>query len=129
MMKPKKEYREEQVMNITYTMQGDYLLTDLQMPEQPEVTLGKYARMRERYLKQHRRILYTNLLTTGKLTKHLAETEQTANERIERMIAQMAQTEGLTEQMKADDPMKWTGLMNNLRHAAEELILTELICS
>ena len=116
-------------MNITYTMQDGYNMPDLRMADEPEVTLGKYAGMRRRYLESHRRVLFTNLLTSGKLIAHLAEIEQTAKERVERIVSQMAQTEGVNEELKAKDPMKWTGLMNNLIHSAEEIVLNELIYS
>ena len=72
-------------------------------------------------------MLYTNLKTSGKLTEHLAEIEQSAQRMVELAVTQMAQTEGVTEEMKATDPLRWTGLMNNLRHSAEELVLSDLI--
>ena len=112
---------------LTYTMQGDYLLPNLTLPEQPKVELGQYAQMRRKYLYRQRRILYTNLLTKGKLTEHLAEIEQTALEMEERLLKQMAAQEGVTEKLKAEDPMKWTRLMNNLRHSAQEIVQAELI--
>ena len=112
---------------LTYTMQGDYLLPNLTLPEQPKVELGQYAQMRRKYLYRQRRILYTNLLTKGKLTKHLAEIEQTALEMEERLLKQMAAQEGVTEKLKAEDPMKWTRLMNNLRYSAQEIVQAELI--
>ena len=112
---------------LTYTMRGDYSLPNLLPPQEAEVTLGKYALMRRRFLKQNRRVTYTNLLTTGRLNRHLLEIEQTAKTRIEQMLAQMAKAAGVTEELKAADPMKWTGLMNNLKHSAEETVLAELI--
>ena len=112
---------------LTYTMQGDYRLPNLLPPQEPEVTLGKYGLMRRRYLRQHRRVTYTNLLTSGKLTEHLLEIEQTARFRMDQITAQMARAEGVTEELKATDQMKWVGLMNNIRQAAEETVLTELI--
>ena len=112
---------------LTYTMRGYYSLPNLLPPQEPEVTLGKYALMRRRFLKQNRRVTYTNLLTTGRLNQHLMEIEETARMRIEQMLAQMAKAEGVTEELKAADPMKWTGLMNNLKHSAEETVLAELI--
>uniref|UniRef100_UPI0035E3CB0A TnpV protein n=2 Tax=Pygmaiobacter massiliensis TaxID=1917873 RepID=UPI0035E3CB0A len=114
---------------ITYTMQGDYNLPNLLPPQEPEVTLGKYALLRRKFLKQHKRVLYTNLLTSGNLNAHLMEIEQTALSRLDQMTAQMAQSEGVTESLKASNQMKWVGLMNNIRHSAEEVILTELIYS
>lgn len=112
---------------LTYTMQGGYRLPNLLPPQEPEMHLGKYALLRRTYLKQHRRVTYTNLLTSGKLNQHLMEIEQTAKTRIEQIMAQMAKAEGVTEELKASDRMKWTGLMNNLRHSAEETVLAELI--
>ncbi|MEA4895888.1 MAG: TnpV protein [Oscillospiraceae bacterium] len=99
------------------------------MPQEPEVSLGKYAEMRKNYLKEHRRVYYTNLKTTCKLTEHLQEVEQQATDMISRIVQQMAKTEGVTEELKATDPMKWTGLMNNFRHSAEEIVLADLIFS
>lgn len=112
---------------LTYTMQGEYRLPNLLPPQEPEVTLGKYGLMRRRYLRQHRRVTYTNLLTSGKLTEHLLEIEQTARARMEQITAQMAKAAGVTEELKATDQMKWVGLMNSIRQAAEETVLTELI--
>ena len=83
--------------------------------------------LRKAYLKKRRRVLYTNLKTSGKLTEHLAEIEQTARKMVEQTVARMAQNEGVTETLKATDPLRWTGLMNNLRHSAEELVLSDLI--
>ena len=112
---------------LTYTMQGEYRLPNLLPPQEPEVTLGKYGLMRRRYLRQHRRVTYTNLLTSGKLTEHLLEIEQAARSRMEQITAQMAKAEGVTEELKATDQMKWVGLMIGIRQAAEETVLTELI--
>ena len=116
-------------MELTYTNQGDYRLPNLAVPEQPQVSLGKYALLRRSYLKEHHRILFTNLLTSGKLTEHLMEIEEAAQNRMEQIVKAMAAQEGVTEELKARDPMKWVQLMNNLRNAAEETILTELIYS
>ncbi|MCD7954280.1 MAG: TnpV protein [Lachnospiraceae bacterium] len=112
---------------LTYTMQNGYRLPNLLPPQEPEVPLGKYALLRRTYLKQKRRVAYTNLLTSGKLNQHLMEIEQTALSRMEQITAQMVKAEGVTEELKARDPMKWTGLMNSIRHSAEETILNELI--
>ena len=114
---------------ITYTKQGDYLLPNLLPPQEPQIPLGKYGLMRRRFLQQSRKVTYTNLLTTGQLHAHLMEIEETARSRLEQIVSQMAQTEGVTEELKASDPMKWTGLMNNIRHSAEETVLNELICN
>ena len=112
---------------ITYSKQGDYLLPNLLPPQQPTVPLGKYASMRSRYLKEYRKVTYMNLMTSGKLNQHLQEIEQTAKTRIEQMVSEMAKASGVTEELKATDPMKWVGLMNNLKASAEEQILAELI--
>ena len=112
---------------IIYTKQGDYLLPNLLLPQEPQIPLGKYALMRRRFLQQNRKVIYTNLLTTGKLHAHLMEIEETAKQRISLMVAQMAQTEGVTEELKATDQMKWVGLMNSLKAQAEEIILSELV--
>ena len=116
-------------MEITYRMQDGFQVPNLLMPQMPEVHLGKYAELRREYLMKRRRVLYTNLKTSGKLTEHLAEIEQTARKMVEQTVAQMARAEGVTEALKATDPLRWTGLMNNLRHSAEELVLSDLIYS
>ena len=112
---------------ITYTMQGDYRLPNLLPPQEQEIHLGKYALMRRSFLQKHRRVMYTNLLTSGKLNTHLMEIQQTAMTRMEQITKQLAQEQGVTEELKARDQMRWVGLMNNIRHSAEETILKELI--
>ena len=114
-------------MEVTYRMQDGFQIPNLLMPQEPEVHLGKYAELRRQYLKKHRRVLYTNLKTSCRLTEHLAEIEQTAKAMVARSVQRMAEAEGLTEQMKEADPMRWTGLMNNLKHTAEEQVLNDLI--
>lgn len=119
----------EALMNeaIEYRQEGDYLVPNLTVPEEGPIALGKYALLRKKYLKQNRRALYLNLLTAGTLNEHLAEIEQTANERLEILTRQTAQSEDVTEELKARDQMKWVGLMNNIRTGAEETILNDLI--
>ena len=114
-------------MEITYTQVGDYLLPDLKLPEQPEVTLGRWAQMRRNYLKEEHEIIYCNLLTKGILIQHLAEVEKRATDLEESLVKQMAAKAGLTEQMKAEDMMKWVGLMNNIRHSAQEIVKEQVI--
>ena len=114
-------------MEITYTQVGDYLLPDLKLPEQPEVTLGRWAQMRRNYLKEEHEIIYCNLLTKGILIQHLAEVEERATELEESLVKQMAKDQGVTEQLKADDMMKWVGLMNNIRHSAQEIVKEQVI--
>lgn len=114
-------------MEISYTMQGDYLLPDLKLPEQPEVELGHYAQMRRKYLKERHRVLYYNLLTKGKLIEHLYETEQRALQMEETLTQQMAQQQGVTEKLKAENMMSWVRKMNNIRNSAQEIVRAEVI--
>ena len=114
-------------MEVIYTMHGNYLMPDLLPPQEEPISLGKYARMRKRFLQEHRKITYTNLLTSGRLSSHLAEIQQTAQRRMEQIVAQMAKAQGVTEELKASDQMKWVQMMNNLRNAAEEIVQAELI--
>ena len=116
-------------MEITYHEQNDFQIPNLLLPQEPEVHLGKYAELRREYLMKRRRVLYTNLKTSGKLTEHLAEIEQTAQRMVEQTVARMARAEGVTEELKERDSLRWTGLMNNLRHSAEEQVLNDLIYS
>lgn len=115
------------MMEITYRTQNGFQLPNLLMPQEPEVHLGKYAELRRQYLMEHWRALYTNLKTSCQLAEHLAKIEQSARTMVEQTVQKMAQTEGLTEQMKEANPLHWTGLMNNLRHSAEEMVLNDLI--
>ena len=116
-------------MEVTYRMQEGFRLPNLLLPQEAEVHLGKYADLRRQYIKKHRRVLYTNLKTSGQLAAHLAEIETAAEKMVTRLVAQMAETEGVTEELKAADPQRWTGLMNNLKHSAEETVLNDLIYS
>ena len=115
--------------SLTYTKNGDYLIPDLKLSSQPETPLGKYGRMRRNYLKEHRPVIYSQMLLSEKLYPHLLEIEQTAQSRLSQMIPELAKEAGATEQMKASDPMKWIGLMNSCKAQAEEIILNELIFS
>ena len=115
--------------SLTYTMNGDYQIPDLKLTEQPEKPLGKYGRMRKAYLKEHRPLIYNQLLLTEKLYPHLIEIDETAQSRLEQMMPQLAKDAGATEQMKASDPMKWVGLMNTCKAQAEEILMAELINS
>ncbi|CAK7078994.1 MAG: hypothetical protein EUB_03961 [Eubacterium sp.] len=114
-------------MNVTYSQQGDYLLPNLTVPEEVPMPQGKYASLRKTYLMQHHYSLYLNLLTQGKLNAHLTEIQETASRRMALITTQMMAAEGINEALKAKDPMRWTGLVNNLQRTAEEQILQELI--
>ena len=111
----------------TYSQQGDYLLPNLKMPKQPEYNIGVWGQRRRRYLKQHRPILYTNLLTSCKLSEHLAAVEEECNERMESLVKIIAKQEGVTEALKAADQMAWVRRMNNIRNRAEEIVLNEIV--
>lgn len=115
-------------MEIQYIKQGDYLLPNL-LPAQYSDgrPIGKYGRMRLSYLKNHQRVLYTNLLTTGKLHSHLREVDEQANTQMEMLIHQMAEAQDLTEQLKAENQIEWVGRMNNIRNAAEEAVLAGIV--
>ena len=112
---------------LTYIRCGDYDIPNLKLSEQPETSIGKYGRMRKSYLKEHRPILYTNLLTSGTLHRHLAEIDQACNERMEIIASAMVKQEGVTEALKAADQLEWVRRMNSIRNRAEEIIKTELI--
>lgn len=115
--------------SLTYTMNGDYQIPDLKLTEQPEKPLGKYGRTRKAYLKEHRPILYNQLLMSEKLYPHLLEIDETAQSRLEQLMPQLAKDAGATEQLKASAPMKWVGLMNTCKAQAEEILMAELINS
>ena len=115
--------------SLTYTMNGDYQIPDLKLTEQPEKPLGKYGRMRKAYLKEHRPLIYNQLLLTEKLYPHLIEIDETAQSRLEQMMPQLAKDAGATEQLKASDPIRWVGLMNTCKAQAEEILMAELIHS
>lgn len=114
---------------MNYIQNGDYLIPDLKLSRQPEKPLGKYGRMRKAYLKEHRPLIYNQLLLTEKLYPHLIEIDETAQSRLEQMMPQLAAAAGATEQLKSNDPMRWVGLMNTCKAQAEEILMTELIHS
>ena len=111
----------------TYTMQGDYRLPDLELPPEKEQPIGVWGQRRLRYLKQHHKVLYYNLLTSGKLYSHLADTESQAQQLFLRLVKEYAANEGITEQLKATDPMAWVQRMNNVKSIAKEIVLDNLI--
>ena len=113
-------------MEIQYIRVGDYFIPDLELPEESR-PIGKWGRMHREYLKEHKPIQYNCLLLSGKLWTYLADLNEQAQDRLERMIDQMKTTEGITETLKASDPMAWVGAMNSIRNRAEEIILREMI--
>ena len=108
---------------LTYTRCGDYYIPDLKLSEQPEAPIGKYGRMRQRYLKEHRPGFYSSLILSEKLYPHLLEIDRAARERMDAMLPCMMEAAGVTEELKARDPMRWVGLMNTLKAQAEACVL------
>ena len=114
---------------LNYTQNGDYLIPDLTLSGTEMKPLGKYGRMRKKYLRENRPVLWNSMILSETLYPHLREIDETANRRLEQMMPELMKRNGVTEELKASDPMMWTGLMNNLKHQAEEVILAELIHS
>ena len=112
---------------ITYTQQGDYLLPDLKLPEQPKVEIGIFGKRHLNYIRTSRPILYTNLLTKCKLTEYLADIDRQAEDMFFRLVNQLAKQEGVNEQLKADNQMLWVRKMNNIRNRAEDIVNNEII--
>ena len=112
----------------TYTQVGDYLLPDLSLPVENEAgNIGVWALRHKRYLKQHHKVLYYNLLTSGELHSHLADIEERAQQLFLRLVKELAEKEGVTEQLKAADQMAWVGRMNNIRNQATEIVNEEVV--
>ncbi len=111
----------------TYTMQGDYCLPNLTLPAEEERPIGVWGQRRLNYLKHHRKVLYFNLLTSGKLHFHLTDTEEQAHQLFLRLVKEYAATEGITEQLKAADPMAWVQRMNNIRERVTETVNAEVV--
>ena len=114
-------------MGGRYTMQSDYCLPDLTLPPEEERPIGVWGQRRLRYLKQHHKILYCNLLTSGKLHSHLADVEEEAQTLFLRLVKEYAEKEGVTEQLKAKNPMEWVRMMNNIRERVNEVVNAEMI--
>ena len=111
----------------TYTKSGDYYIPDITLPEGSNRKIRKYGRMRHRYLKEHRPIIYSTMILDGTLWDHLAEVDIACNNRLDVLISGMQEKQGITEALKARDAMAWVGAMNNIRSCAEEIILQELV--
>ena len=111
----------------TYTRVGDFLLPDLVLDDQPPDPIGKYGRMRKRYLEQRHDGTFTALTLSGKLTEHLLEIDRAAREQLEATVSHLAAAEGVTESLKVRDQMEWLGRMNSIRNRAEEIVKNELI--
>lgn len=114
-------------MGGTYRQVGDYLIPNLVLPDDGNYQIGKYGRMRRIYLKEQRKIFYTNYVMEGTLFKHLSEIDQAYNERMEIIVPAMAKQEGVTEALKAADQMEWGQIMDNIKACVEEIVLKEII--
>lgn len=111
----------------TYTLQGDYRLPNLTLPAEEERPIGVWGQRRLRYLKQHHKVLYYNLLTSGKLHSHLADTEEQAHALFSRLVRELAEKEEVTEQLKAADQMKWAKRMNSIRERVMETVYSDVV--
>lgn len=114
-------------MSGTYEQQGDYILPNLTLPAEEKQSIGIWGQRHARYLKQHHKILYYNLLTSGKLNAHLTEIDRQAEGLFFRLVNQMAEREGVTEHLKAENQMEWVERMNNIRNRATEIVNNDLI--
>ncbi len=114
-------------MGGTYSQKGDYLIPNITLPQEENQPIGIWGQRHLRYLKQHRKVLYTNLLISGKLNSHLAEINEQAEDMFFRVVKQLAEKEGVTEKLKAENQMEWVGRMNNIRNRATEIVNTDLI--
>lgn len=112
---------------LSYTLQGDYYLPDLVLPEEEPVTYGKYGMLRRTFLKEHKKGVYSLLLTQGKLVEHLNQVDREANDKMELLVGKMAERQGVTEKLKEENQMLWVGMMNNINNAAEEIVLLEIV--
>lgn len=121
----KRIYNEQ--TGIGYTLQGDYYLPDLELPNEETKSVGLWGQQHARYLKQNHKVLYMNLLTSGKLNDHLADIDAQAENMFSRLVKQIAEREGVTEQLKVENQMEWVARMNNIRSRAMEIINTNLI--
>ena len=122
----KRHFTDEKT-GIRYTWQGDYYLPDLALPDEEQQPIGIWGQRHLRHIKQNQRVLYTNLLTSGKLNSYLADIDKQAEEMFSRLVKQMAEREGVTEQLKVDNQMAWVGRMNNIRSRATEVVNTDFI--
>ena len=114
-------------MELTYRRKGDYLLPNLEAPEAPKI--GKYGMLRHQYLRNHKRAILTGMQMSGELNAHLEQIDREATEEVERLTKQMAKDQGVDENMKKTDQMKWVQMMNSLKTSAEEIVLSQLVYS
>ena len=122
-----EKYKYDESNGLWYELQGDYYLPCLKLPEEKQVHIGIWGQRHLRYLKEHHRVLYANLLTSGELNAYLADIDRQAEELFLRLVKQMADAEGITETLKASDQMEWVGRMNSVRSRATEIVNSDLI--
>ncbi len=122
----KQHYIDEKT-GISYTLQGDYYLPNITLPVEENKPIGIWGQRHLRYIRQHRKVFYTNLLTSGKLNSYLADVDEQAEDMFFRLVEQMVERGGITEKLKAEQPMEWVGKMNALREAATEIVNAEVI--
>lgn len=122
-----EKYIFDERNGLWYELQGDYYMPCLKLPEEEQQPIGVWGQRHLRYLKENRRVLLSNLQLSGMLNSYLADIDQQAQEMFERLVKQMAERDGVTEQLKAADPMKWARMMNSVRSAATEITNAELI--
>ena len=121
------KYIYDEKNGLWYELQGDYYLPCLKLPEEPEVHIGIWGQRHRRYLKSHRRALYTSLLTSGKLNDYLTDLNEQVEAMFSRLVKQLSEKEGVTEGLKAENQMLWVQRMNNVRNVAMEIVSSELI--
>ena len=124
-----EKYIFDERNGLWYELQDDYYLPCLKLPEEEQQPIGIWGQRHLRYIKQNRKMLYLNLLTSGKLNGYLSDLDKQAEDMFSRLVKQMAECEGVTEQLKAENQMEWVGRMNNIRSRAKEVINNELIFS
>ena len=123
---PLQKHVYDESNGLSYTLHGDYYLPDLAVNEE-EPTYGKYGMLRKQFLKEHRPARYQYLLMTGELIAHLNRVDQEVREQVETLVEQMGERQGVTENLKIQDQMKWIGLMNNIKACAEEIVLKDMV--
>lgn len=122
-----KQHFTDERTGISYTLQGDYYLPDLELPAEEQQPIGVWGQRHLRYIKQHRKAFYTNLLTSGKLNSYLADIDRQAEEMFSRLVKKLAEKENVTEELKSTDMMLWVQNMNSIRNRATEIVNLDLI--
>lgn len=120
-----KKFIHDNANGLDYELVGDYYLPCLKTPESPKV--GRFGMMYHDYLRNHKRVTYSGLMLSSKLKEHIEDIDRQAEEMFSQLVEQMKQAEGITEQLKSTDQMKWVGLMNNIRNRAEEIVKSEVL--